>query len=102
MCPGGEDHRYWWDAVRAEAKLDEYFRWHDLRHTFASRLVRRGVSLYAISELLGHKTLMMTKRYAHLDRADLHKAVQQLDQTGILTGIPATLDEDTPTSGTIN
>lgn len=102
VCPDGEEHRYWWDAVRAEAKLDEYFRWHDLRHTFASRLVRRGVSLYAISELLGHKTLVMTKRYAHLDRADLRKAVAQLVQPGIPTGIPAELDADTPTSGTIN
>lgn len=102
VCPDGEAHREWWDAVRKEAKLAEYFRWHDIRHTYASRLVRKGVSLYSISELLGHKTLATTKRYAHLDRPHLRQAVKQLDQPSIPAGIPAILDEDTPTSGTIN
>ena len=42
------------------------FRWKDLRHTFASRLATAGVPLYDISKMLGHSTITMTQRYAHL------------------------------------
>jgi integrase len=50
-------------------------RIHDLRHTFASRLVARGVSLYQVSRLLGHKDVRMTQRYSHLSVEDLRAAV---------------------------
>ena len=57
--------RMWFDRVVKDAKI-EGFRWHDLRHTFASRLRQKGVKLEDIAEALGHKSLMMSKRYAHL------------------------------------
>lgn len=52
--------------------------WHDLRHTYASRLVEAGVDLYVIKELLGHSSILMTQRYAHLRPDRLRAAVAVL------------------------
>lgn len=65
------DPKKLWIALLADAKIHN-FRWHDMRHDFASRLAMAGVDLYTISDLLGHADLTMTKRYAHL--APEHKA----------------------------
>jgi integrase len=71
-CP-----KHWFtDAVRLAGLTD--FHWHDLRHTFATRLREKGVALEDIADLLGHKTLAMTKRYAHISMDRLHQAVKHL------------------------
>ena len=55
---------------------------HDLRHTFATRLVQSGVDLYKVQRLLGHKSPMMTQRYAHHYPESLRDGVEILDRRG--------------------
>jgi integrase len=58
----------------------ENFRWHDLRHTFATRLIQVGTDFYKVQRLLGHKTPAMTQRYAHHYPESLRDAVEILEK----------------------
>lgn len=66
-----------WYVARDAAGLEDV-RIHDLRHTFASLLINKGVSLYEVQTLLGHSSLQMTQRYAHLEPDLLHKRTELL------------------------
>lgn len=66
-----------WESVLKEAKIDS-FRWHDMRHHFASRLVMAGVDINTVRDLLGHGSITMTLRYAHLAPENRAAAVERL------------------------
>jgi integrase len=76
-------------AVRLAVLAD--FTFHDLRHTFASRLVMAGVDLPTVKELLGHKDISMTMRYAHLSTDHKQAAVKKLEK------VPAIFTTPSPT-----
>ena len=73
------DNKKWWEAALKDAKIKD-FRWHDLRHTFCSRLAQAGKSLKVIQEAAGHKTIAMSARYAHMDHTALHNAMAVLNR----------------------
>jgi integrase len=66
-----------WTALLREAKI-EGFRFHDLRHHFASKLVMAGTPLYTVQRLLGHHSPLMTAKYAHLSPDHQAAAVERL------------------------
>lgn len=77
---------YWelrdrFEAARRAAGLP-HVRWHDLRHTYASWLAQKGQPLTAIRDLMGHSSLAVTNRYAHLAPSHLRQAVAALPQLG--------------------
>lgn len=65
------------DAAKKRARITG-LRFHDLRHTFASRLVARGVDLITIKDLLGHHSVITTQRYTHSNADQKRRAVQTL------------------------
>jgi site-specific recombinase XerD len=72
------DAKHSWETILKLAQIKN-FRWHDMRHHFASRLVMAGVDLNTVRELLGHSDLKMTIRYAHLCPNIKAEAVSRLD-----------------------
>ena len=73
-----------WQDLRRRMGLEEdgQFVMHALRHTCASRLVQRGVDLYVVKDLLGHSSITVTERYAHLNPARLKQAMSVLEPVG--------------------
>ena len=72
-----------WGHILKRANI-VVFRWHDLRHHFASRLVQHGVPLNTVRDLLGHSSIAMSLRYAHLAPDQRREAVAMLNQKRIL------------------
>jgi site-specific recombinase XerD len=86
VCPNN-DHRtfrLWWEEVLKASKVVN-FHWHDLRHTFASRLVMAGTDIYTVSKLLRHGNVATSQRYAHLTDTHLQQAVERL--TGVTPSV---------------
>ena len=65
--------------LKNECKINKNVSFHSLRHTFASWLVQRGVSIYEISKLLGHSDIKVAEIYSHLRAEDLRKSVNLLN-----------------------
>jgi integrase len=90
ICPGGMSKngygatRHWFNRALAAAGIGN-FTWHDLRHTFASRLRRKGVDIPTIMELMGHKSIATTLRYAHIGADQLQAAVERLTASPVET-----------------
>lgn len=87
--------RHWFEKAVREAGVAN-FTWHDLRHTFASRLVMMGVDLRTVQELMGHKTMAMTCRYSHLSPEHTQAAVDRLQNFGTQAGPTDTKTDTAP------
>jgi integrase len=70
--------RHWFEKAVSKAGIQD-FVWHDLRHCFASKLRMKGAKLEDIAELLAHRSLTMSKRYAHLGPNQLHEVAALLN-----------------------
>lgn len=73
------DLRFPWEKALQAAGIED-FRFHDLRHSAASALAMNGASLAEIAEVLGHKTLSMVKRYAHLSESHTAGVVERMNE----------------------
>jgi integrase len=86
--------RHWFERAIKEARIDG-FTWHCLRHTFASKLAMADVSIITIKTLMGHKSMQMTTRYAHLAPAHQLAAVEKLCSAEAPLGGPTDTRTDT-------
>ena len=73
------DIRKAWENARKEAKLSD-FRFHDLRHSTASYLAMNGANQVEIAEILGHRTLQMVRRYAHLSESHVKDLMENVNE----------------------
>jgi len=74
------------ESVLKKADIQN-FHFHDLRHTFATRMAQKGIDLYKIAKLLGHKDIRMTQRYSHHCPDSLRDGVQILEADYNLTTV---------------
>jgi integrase len=72
------DRRLWFEKAVKKADLQPAFRYHDLRHTYCSRLVAPGVPLLDVQQLAGHKSYATTLRYAHLSADQRKRSVEMV------------------------
>jgi len=84
-----------WTRIRKRAGLTG-FRLHDLRHSFASFLVNKGVSIYVVQGLLGHANVRATQRYAHLANETLSDAAELIPSVMLSTQASATFADQMP------
>lgn len=91
VTPFRNPHGAWYKAT-SDARLDD-LNLHDLRHTFASRLVMRGVPLLTVSKLLGHATIQMTMRYAHLAPDAFDAAIGALERSRVTDSLIMRVEE---------
>ncbi len=87
--------RRWFEETVAQAKIRDFI-WHCLRHTFCSRLVMAGVPLKTVQELMGHKTIQRTARYAHLPPGHLQNAVELLSTKTVTKSSRGLMQEQQP------
>lgn len=73
------DLRWQWEEVIKKSNLKD-FRFHDLRHTAASYLAMNGATLVEISDILGHKTMQMVKRYSHLTKKHTAEILERMNE----------------------
>jgi integrase len=95
------DVRYWFDPALAEAGISDY-TWHDNRHTACSRWVMGGVPLAAVAKYVGHSTIQMTMRYAHLmpgANVVANSVVDAFYASGTLEQVPTDTRTDTSSLG---
>jgi len=103
VCGGLRSPRSWFERALAAARIGD-FHWHDLRHTFASRLVMSGADLRTVAELLRDSSLAMVMRYAHLAPDHRLAAVERMENvfnprtTATRTATNRTINDDYGTS----
>jgi integrase len=103
-----DDGRRWgsirtaFDQACRRAKLND-FRFHDLRHTYASHFMMRGGNLIELRDLLGHADIKMTTRYAHLSPAHLRTTVNRMaGLTPIIRPVDNVVDNPAPRASVLN
>jgi len=92
-----------WDRMKEEIGLpaDERLSPHCMRHTFASRMAEKGMSIYHVSKMLGHTTVKTTEMYAHLFKDELVEAMNRFSMSGMggqessppVTNVPPVITE---------
>lgn len=102
VCGGARSSRSWFERALEAAGIRD-LRWHDLRHTFASRLVMSGADLRTVAELLRDSSLAMVMRYAHLAPDHRMAAVERMEaafSTSLTATRTATEVINAPNAGT--
>jgi integrase len=77
-----------------KAQIPPKFRFHDLRHTYASHFVMKGGDLFTLQKILGHSSVQMTQRYAHLSHEYLDQAVKIIDFRGESELVEPNMNQD--------